>query len=81
MAACPESSSNLVIYFTVNITFVNYFDHLTKLSDSPVSLYWASYEQVIPISLEAFNLEPDLAKAPKTLKDIVHQIKHKKENI
>ena len=35
--------------------------------------------QIIPISLETFEFKPELLKTPKTLKDFVYQIKHKKE--
>ena len=32
-----------------------------------------------PISLETFVFEPELLKAPKTLKDLFNQITHKQE--
>ena len=54
LAACPESSSDLIIYFTVNLAFVNYFNQLTELPDFPVLLNWTTYEQIIPNSLEIF---------------------------
>ena len=33
LAACHDSNSKLVIYFTVNMTFVNYLDQLTNLTE------------------------------------------------
>ena len=37
------------------------------------------YEQNLPISLKSFDFNSDLLKAPKTLKDFVHQFWHKKQ--
>ena len=36
-------------------------------------------EKILPISLEAFEINSRLLSAPKTLKDFVHQFKHRKQ--
>ena len=61
-------------------SFINDLDHLTKLPDSTVLLNLTTYEQTILVTLEDFDIEPDIAKAPKTLKDIVYQMKNMKGN-
>ena len=38
-----------------------------------------THEQTLPISLQSFEFNSDLLKAPKTLKDFVHQFWHKNE--
>ena len=70
------------MYFTVNTAFVTYLDSLDNLTDSlkfPNLLNRMTYEQALPISLESFDFNFELLKAPKTLKDFVHQFCHKKE--
>ena len=67
------------MYFTVNLAFVNYFDNLTKSLEFLIVLNRAAYEQILPISLEAFYFEPKLLEVPKTLKALLNQITHKQE--
>ena len=70
------------MYFMVNTAFVNYLDSLDNLTDSfkfPILLKRIIYEQTLPISLKSFDFNSELLKAPKTLKDFVHQFWHKKE--
>ena len=69
------------MYF-IYTAFVNYLDSLDGLTDSLKSQILqniTTYEQTLPISLKSFVLDSDLLKAPKTLKDFVHQFQHKKE--
>ena len=70
LAAYQESESKLIIYFTVNLVFVNYFDNLTKSLKFPILLNRTTYEQISPFSLETLVLEPELLKARKTFKDL-----------
>ena len=79
LAACPSADSKLVMYFLVNIAFVNYLDNLTDSLKFPILLNWTTHEQTLLISLQTFDINPDLLEAPKTLKDFVHQFWHKKE--
>ena len=66
LAACQDTKYKLIMYFMVNTAFINYFENLTD------SLKF-------PISLQSFDFVPDFLKAPKPVKDFVHQFQHKKE--
>ena len=84
LAACHTAESKLVMYFMVNTDFVNYLDSLDNQTDSlksPILLNRTTYQQTLPISLKSFHFDSDLLKAPKTLKDFVHQFQHEKEII
>ena len=72
--------SKLIMYFTLNVTFIIYFDNLPKSLDSQVLLNWTTYQQILPIPLEDFTLESDLLRSPTPLKEIANQIIDKKEN-
>ena len=66
----------------VNIALVNYLDSFENLTISlkfPISLSRTTYEQTLPISLKSSDFDSDLLKAPKTLKDFVHQYQHKEK--
>ena len=79
LTACDTSNMDLVMYFTVNLTFVNYFDNLVECLNVPILKNWTTQEQILPISLQSFEINPSLLQVTKTLKDFVHQYKHKKE--
>ena len=65
IAACHNTKPNLVMYFTVNMTFVNYFDNLTDSLDIHILQNWTTHDQVFPISLQSFGFESNLLKALK----------------
>ena len=80
LAACE---SKLVMYFTVNTAFVNYldnFDNLTETLEFSILCNWTTHKWTLQISLQSFEFDSDLFKTPKTLKDLVNQFQHKKEN-
>ena len=82
LAACHDAESKLVRYFTVNTAFVSYLHSLDNLTDSltfPILLNRKTYEQTLSIFLKSSDFDSGLLKAPKTLKDFVHQFQHKKE--
>ena len=62
------SESLLIMYFTVNLAFVNYFDNLTKSSEFPI-LLGTMYKQMLSISVDTFDFKPELLKEPKKIKD------------
>ena len=78
LAACHNVESELMMYFTVNTAFVNYLDNLTETLQFPVLLNWTTHKQTLPISVQSFDFNSDVLKAPKTLKDLVHQFWHEK---
>ena len=72
LAACegPEAKTDLEMYFTVNLAFVNYFKDIIEELGKQISLNWTTQEQILPISLETFEISPDLINALKTLQDL-----------
>ena len=77
IAACPGKQSALTMYHTVNTAFMHHFDSLTENLETHISPNWTTQEQVFPISLQTSEFDSKLLKAPKTLKDLVHQSKQK----
>ena len=65
------------MYYTVNTAFMHYSDSLTDNLETHISQNWTMQEQVYPISLQMFEFDSKLLKAPKTLKEPVHQYKKK----
>ena len=56
LAACDKSDMDLVMYLTVNLGFVNYFDNLVESLDVPILKNWTTQEQILPISSEALEI-------------------------
>ena len=75
LAACHDTKSKLVMYFTVNTAFTS----LPNSLKFPLLLNWTTHEETLPISLQSFDFNPDLLESPKPLKDFVHQFQHNKE--
>ena len=69
LAACkgPDAKTDLEMHFTVNLAFMNYFNDILENSGNQISLNWTTQEQILPISLETFEISPNLINAPKTL--------------
>ena len=66
------------MHFTVNLAFVNYFDDMIEELGSQISQNWTTQEQILPISLETFEINPNLINTLKTLQDLAIQYKNKK---
>ena len=69
LAACKDSETktNLEMHFTINLAFVNYFNDIIEELGIPVSRNWTTHEQILPLSIETFEISPSLFNAPKTL--------------
>ena len=80
LAACegPETKTDLEMHFTVNLAFVNYFNNMIEESGMPISWNWTTQEQILPISLKTFEIDPKLMNAPKTLWDLAIWYKNRK---
>ena len=67
LAACEDSETKtgLEMHFTLNLAFVNYFDDMMEELGIPVSQNWTTQEQILPLSLETFEINPNLLNAPK----------------
>ena len=67
LAACkgPVTKTDLEMHFTANLAFVNYFKDIMEKSDILISQKWTTQEQILPISLKTFEIDPKLTNAPK----------------
>ena len=61
------------MYFTLHLAFVDYLDQLHETISTPIERNWTNNKQILPLSLESFQLNSSLLQAPKTLKDFVNQ--------
>ena len=68
LVACEgsESKTDLEMHFTLNLAFVNYFDDMIEELGIPISRNWTTQEQILPFSLETFEISSNLLNAPKT---------------
>ena len=75
LAACesPETKTDLEMHFTINLAFVNYFNDMIEELGMPISQNWMTQEQILPLSLEMFAINPNLLNAPKMLLDLAIQ--------
>ena len=80
LAACEgsETKTDLEMYFTINLAFVNYFDDIMEELGIPVSQNWTTQEQILPLLIETFEINPNLLNTPKTLRDLAVQYQNKK---
>ena len=80
LAACEgsEMKTDLEMHFTINLASVNYFDDMIEELGIPVSWNWTTQGQVLPLSLESFEINPNLLNTPKTLQDLAVQYRNKK---
>ena len=80
LAACegPDAKTDIEMHFTVNLAFMNYFDDILENLGKQISLNWTTQEQILPISLEMFEISPHLINAPKALQDLAVRYKNKK---
>ena len=79
LAVCHNSTSQLVMYFTVNMAFVTYFHALIDSLDVPNLQNWTTQEQILPILFQSFEFNSSLLHMLKMLKGFVYQYKHKKK--
>ena len=83
LAACegPETKTDLEMHFTINLAFMSYFDEMIEDLAIPISRNWKTQEQILPLSLETFKINPNLLNAPKTLQDLAIRYQNKKNNL
>ena len=69
LAACEgsETKTDLEMHFTINLAFVNYFDDMIEELGISVLQNWRTQEQILPLSLEIFEISSNLLNAQKTL--------------
>ena len=61
------------MYFTVNLSFVDYLEQLNETITTPINRNWTSDRQSIPISLDSFQVSSKLMHVPIMLKDFIEQ--------
>ena len=66
------------MHFTLNLAFVNYFDDMIEELGIPISQKWTTQEQILPLSLEMFEINPNLLNALKTLRELAIQYQNKR---
>ena len=81
LAACHDTDTKLIMYFTVNTAFINYIDqfNLTKELSFPILTNKTTSEHTLPIFLNDTRFDKTLLSAPLTLKEYISQYKQKKE--
>ena len=80
LAVCEgsDAKTDLEMHFTVNLVFMNYFDDILENLGKQISWNWTTQEQILPISLETFEISPNLINAPKMLQDVAVRYRNKK---
>ena len=80
LAVCegPKPKTDLEMQFTVDLAFVNYFDDMIEELGIPISQKRMNQEQILPLLLETFEINPNLINAPKTLQDLANQYRNKR---
>ena len=81
IAACHDSNSKLIIYFTFNNAFTN---HLTKFNlteeiEIPVYTNKSTLEITLPVFLNKTKFDKSLLSTPLTIKEYIAQSKQDKE--
>ena len=82
LAACQDTNSKLVMYFTVNTAFVNYLDKIPNLTESlefPLIKNKMTFEQILPISLNISKFDSTLLTTSSDLIDFIHRYTNDKE--
>ena len=75
LATCGENNiQKLEMFFTVNLAFLHHLEDLTEVLDTPIDRNWMHDKQILPISIESFEINSSLLQAPKTLKGYIKQL-------
>ena len=81
IAACHDSNSKLVMYFTINNAFTNYLNkfNLTEEVEIPIFTNKSTLEITLPVFLNRTKFDESLLSAPLTLKEYIARYKQDKE--
>ena len=72
ITSCDKKTTNLIMYFTINLAFTNYLDMLPNMTDSlPLIRDRPQYEQPLPIHLNIPHYDNSLSYRPTKLKDFM----------
>ena len=82
LATCGEKNNQKSeMFFTVNLAFLDHLTELTEVIDTPIDRNWTHEKQLLPISLELFEINSILLQAPKMLKDYIKQYQEHNEKL
>ena len=62
------------MFSTVNLAFLDHLEDLNEVLDTPIDRNWMHEKQILPISLESFEINSRTITGPKTLKDYIKQL-------
>ena len=80
LAACDNTATKLIKYFTINLAFTNYLDMIPNLTDSvPIIKDKTRYEQPLPLNLSAPHFDNSLRYRLTKLKDYMNSYINDKE--
>ena len=81
LAACHDSESKLVMYFTVNNAFTNYLNEFNLTEDVEIPMFTnkSTSEITLPVFLNKTKFDKSLLSVPLTLKKDIAQYKHDAE--
>ena len=81
LAACHDSNTKLIMYFTINNAFRNYLNEFNLMEelDVPIHTNKSMSEITLPIFLNKSTFDDMLLSAPLTLKEYMAQYKLNKE--
>ena len=65
--------TDLEMYFTVNLAFVDYLEELNESIKTSINRNWTNFKQPLPVSLESFQLDSKLLHTPVMLRDFIDQ--------
>ena len=80
LAACQDTNSKLIMYFTVNAMFVNYLDQFPNLTESLEFLIIrnkTTFGQVLPISLNIYKFDLTSLIVSSNFKEFIHKYNNK----
>ena len=80
IAACNDKNSKLVMYFTINMAFANYFNMFPNVTESfPLITDRTTHEQPLPANLSIPDCDTSLLHVPTNLKNFVQVYANNKE--
>ena len=81
LAACHNSNSKLIMYFTINNAFTNYLNdfNLTEGIEIPIFTNKSTLEITLPVFQNRTKFDESLLSAPLTLEEYMAQYKQVKE--
>ena len=80
LAACHDTNTKLIMYFTVNIPFTNYIDQFNLMEEleMPILTNKSTSEFTLPVFLNKSAFDDTLLSALLTLKESIAQYKNEK---